>query len=88
MAADGTGGQSRSGTSFSKGGNSNSLTGSIPKGQSKVGTGSSRSSNASSNDGRVIEGQNLRGYVSGNASLPTPKDVTVAPDGTNRVRRV
>lgn len=82
-----TGGQSRSGTPFSKSGNSNSLTGAIPSGQSKAGTTSSRSTNSSSNTGRVIEGQNLRGYVSRNSALPTPKDTTVAPDGTRRVRK-
>lgn len=83
-----SGGQAKSGTSFSKSGNSNSLTGSVPKGASKVGTGSSRSSNSSSNTGRVIEGQNLRGYVSSSSSLPAPKDVTVASDGTRRVRKL
>lgn len=83
-----SGGQSRTGTPFSKSGNSNSLTGAIPSGQSKVGTTASRSTNLSSNNGRVIEGQNLRGYVSHSSSLPAPKDTTVAPDGTARVRQV
>lgn len=85
---DGTGGQKRTGTPHARSGNSNTLKGAVPRGQSKVGTGSSRSARSSSNTGRVIDGQTLRGYVSRNASLPAPKDTTVAPDGTNRVRKV
>lgn len=75
------------GTNHSRSGNSNTLKGSVPKGQGKVGTGTSRSANTSSNSGQLIEGQNLRGYVSRNSSLPTPKDATVASDGTRRVRK-
>lgn len=82
------GGQGKSGTPFSKSGNSNSLTGSIPKGASKVGTGTIRETRQPSNNGRVVEGQTLRGYVSSNSSLPSPKDATVSADGRRRVRKV
>jgi hypothetical protein len=36
-----------------------------------------------------METQNLRGYVHNDrrSGLPAPQDVTVAPDGTNRVKR-
>ena len=39
--------------------------------------------------GKVIEGQNLRGYVHNGSgrSIGEVKDATVAPDGTNRVRK-
>ena len=87
-------GQPRSGTSFTRGGNSSkSSGGSVPQGQSKVGTdfirGGKGNGTAGNSSGR-IEGQKLRGYVhNANASgLPAPQDVTVNPDGTSRVKKL
>lgn len=84
-------GQAKSGTSFTRGGNSSkSSGGSVPKGQARTGTtfvsGGSRTTAGST--GGPLEGQHLRGYVHDAArnGLPAPQDVTVAPDGTRRVR--
>jgi hypothetical protein len=88
------GGQPRTGTSFTRGGKASTSgsSSSVPSGQSRTGTnfvrGGSKSAAAGSSSGRM-ETQNLRGYVHNDrrSGLPAPQDVTVAPDGTNRVKR-
>lgn len=86
-------GQSRSGTPFTRGGNtSKNSGGSVPGGPRKVGTdhvSGGRGTTAGNASGR-LEGQNLRGYVhnEGRSGLPAPQDVTVNPDGSSRVRKL
>ena len=40
--------------------------------------------------GKIIEGQSLRGYVqsAGKSNIGAVEDATVAPDGTNRVKKI
>lgn len=85
-------GQSKSGTGFTRGNTGGRGSGgSVPQGQVRSGTsftpGAKRDVTAGNRGGR-LEGQSLRGYVHNapSRSLPTPQDVTVAPDGTRRVK--
>lgn len=92
------GGQKKVGTNYIRGSapsdkgspQSDPLSGEGKNAQTSTHTDFSKERLSKDKGGKVIEGQKLRGYVHdpANTSIGAVDDATVAPDGTNRVKKL